>query len=162
MASIKPDEELGNPFDWTEFYWGGFQPSSIGAVPLIDAFSKDKNSTINVILDDTRKQLQQTLKSNVVYSQNEIVCDDYFVTIHDEYEDVEDTQDSKDQTSTKQNTTTKDTAPSKREVTVARLWHKNVFIGVRGSGKANPGQFNFVAKFDAKSGKSLGFEPWQD
>ena len=30
-------DELGNPYDWTEFYWGGFQPSMIGAVPIIDA-----------------------------------------------------------------------------------------------------------------------------
>lgn len=157
----KDDEELGNPYDWTEFYWGGFQPSMIGAVPIIDAFSKDQDSVINKILDKTREKLKSALKNDKIYSKNEIKFDDYFVTIHDQYEDAENEKGlniNNEDDDGKKNKKNED----KNILTIVRLWHKNVFVGVRGSGKANPGQFNFIIKFDAKSGDFIGFEKWED
>ena len=153
------DEELGNPYDWTEFYWGGFQPSMIGAVPIIDAFSKDQDSIINVILDKTRQKLKAAIKNDEIYSKNEIKFDDYFVTIHDQYEDAEN---EKGIVNDNDNDNDKDkNKDNKNILTIVRLWHKNVFIGVRGSGKANPGKFNFIISFDAKSGDFKNFEKWE-
>eukprot|EP01084_Bolivina_argentea_P037339 69036_1 len=178
--ATEPPEEIGNPYDWTEFYWGGFQPSMIGAVPIIDAFSKDKNDSINTILNATREKLKAHLKTDEIYKKNEIKFEDYFVTIHDEYADNEnlygdlkpknnkdekheDNDDSKQTEKNLQLQNNKNDKVKKQrdELTIVRLWHKNVFIGVRGSGKADPGQFNFVAKFYARSGKFIVFEKWK-
>ena len=189
MAQNVPDE-IGNPYDWTEFYWGGFQPSLIGAVPIIDAHSPDKESIINIILDKTRKTLNDTLKHNDIFTKNEIKFEDYFVTIHDEYgaidnqkgkqkqknadndnqaddekntnDDKEKDNESKKEIKSAKNSKDKQKKSKRKVLTVARLWHKNCFIGVRGSGKANPGQFNFIARFEAKTAKLYEFVKWED
>eukprot|EP01084_Bolivina_argentea_P105164 188262_1 len=84
MTESVPDE-VGNPFDWSEFYWGGFQPALIGAVPIIDAHSTENESTINTLLDTTREKLKAALKNDDKFTKNDIKFEDYFVTIHDEY-----------------------------------------------------------------------------
>ena len=149
MAQQEEQNEIGSPYDWTEFYWGGFQPAMIGAVPLLDAFSKDESSKINEILSETREKLKGALENEKQMKLNE-----YFVTIHDEYEDEEN--------QSKYDIVHKDKDKKRNEITVVRLWHKNVFIGVRGAGKANPGQLNFLAKFYAKSGQFVSFEKWEE
>ena len=239
MASAVPDE-IGNPFDWSELYWGGFKPSTIGAVPLIDAHSTE-DAVINSILDVTRKTLETRIESDELYTKNGVKMMHYFVTIHDEYEkyeepnitenetnnedhvgiaddqkevndeeiknnepdlgdkmaendkqqsgdtnsnvvngDVCDVNESNNADDLKTNVDQSDTEShaddavksvsnskpnnehKRRLLTICRLWHQNVFIGVRGTGGSDPGRFNFMGTFDAKTGALISFTKWTD
>ena len=45
---------------------------------------------------------------------------------------------------------------------VIRCWHKNVFLGCRLTCQANPGEWNFVSRFNCETQHFIDFKPWKD
>ncbi|ETO10905.1 hypothetical protein RFI_26472 [Reticulomyxa filosa] len=121
-TSTSEKQEIGQKNDWSELYWGGFGPHLIGAVPLVDATSNEAN--LKKMIKLTEAKIKEEISGNEQLQKKGVTIEDYFVTFQNE--------NSKD---------------DNEEIWCCHLWHKNVFVGARNAGVANPGAFNFIARY---------------